>query len=227
MAFDGFDSDALELLRKLPSFSKAQYEESRALLKEGIREPGLALIEAVARAIDPALIVDRRGSISPLHTDLRFAKPNAARYKDHLLLTTWQGPDKKSAPILWLRIDSESVGFASGMAFNPKSRARWRKSVGESRGEAFATHIAVLRKRHSKHEFEVAGECVKKVPAPWGEDHARADLLRRTSFQIRFRERLPKSIGKPAFAGWCEKRLRELLPVHRWLASKLGSEKET
>jgi hypothetical protein len=42
-------------------------------------------------------------------------------------------------------------------------------------------------------------------------------------FQIRFRETLPTSVGKPAFARWCTTRLRQVLPVHDWLVEELTS----
>lgn len=42
-------------------------------------------------------------------------------------------------------------------------------------------------------------------------------------FQIRFRENLPASLSKPAFARWCTTRLRPLLSVHDWLVEELTS----
>jgi hypothetical protein len=95
MSFKGFDRKAIALLAKLPSFDENQYRDARDVLATGIRLPGAALIAAVAHAVDPKLVVDRRSSVSPLHRDLRFAAPGTPRYKDHLLLTAWQGADKK------------------------------------------------------------------------------------------------------------------------------------
>ncbi len=227
MTFSGFDPRAVALLAKLPQLDEAQYGEARELLAEGLRAPGVALIEAVADALDAALTVDRRRSVSPLHRDLRFAAPGTPRYKDHLLVTAWQGPDKKTAPTLWIRVDAESVGFASGVAFTPQIRARWREAVGGQPGEALAEHIAALTKAHRRHEFDVAGDQVKRVPKPWDESHPRADLLRLTGFQARFREPLPAAIAKPAFAGWCAKRLNDLLPVHAWLVAELSGGADT
>ena len=105
MAFAGFDPKAIDLLRKLPGFDPDQYAEKKELLKQGVVTPSGDLIEELAMRLDADLTVVRRSSVSPLHRDLRFAKPGTARYKDHLLLTAWSGRDKKTAPILWLRID--------------------------------------------------------------------------------------------------------------------------
>jgi hypothetical protein len=80
-----------------------------------------------------------------------------------------------------------------------------------------------LLKAHAKHDIEVAGPLLKSVPRPWDNDHPRSDLLRRTAFQIRFRERTPASLVKPSFVAWSAERLRQLLPVHRWLVTELVS----
>lgn len=223
MTFAGFDRAALALLADLPEFDASTFAEQRAVLTTGLVKPGTSLIHEVAERLDAGLTVVPRSSVSPLHTDLRFAAPGAARYKDHLLLTTWHGPDKKAAPTLWIRINATSVGFASGTPFAPEIRDRWRRAIAGPRGASLTRSIDALLKAHRKHSVEVAGDQLKKVPPPWDDDHPRAELLRRTAFQIRFRERAPASLVKPSFAEWCAERLRQLLPVHRWLVAELAS----
>jgi hypothetical protein len=90
-------------------------------------------------------------------------------------------------------------------------------------GTSLARSVDALLKAHANHSVEVAGEQLKNVPSPWDDEHPRAELLRRTAFQIRFRERPPASLVKPSFAEWCAERLRQLLPVHRWLVAELAS----
>jgi hypothetical protein len=221
MAFEGFDRGTVDLLRKLPDWDADAYAAEKSRLKQGLVEPGGALIEAVAEALPADLTVVRRSSVSPLHRDLRFAPAGASRYKDQLLLTAWHGRDKKFSPTLWIRIDADRVGFASGTAFDPKQRDRWREAVGGRPGEALARAIRKVESGARPHYVEVAGDALKKVPAPWEADHPRADLLRMKGFQIRFAEPLPANIGKPAFAGWCATRLRRLLPIHAWLVKEL------
>ena len=102
-----------------------------------------ARMDIQSRLPDADLSVVRRSSVSPLHRDLRFAPAGAKRYKDHLLLTTWSGKDKKLSPTLWIRIDSDRIGFASGLGFDPKQRERWRAAVG---GEAGARLARAIRK---------------------------------------------------------------------------------
>ncbi len=222
MPFTGFDPQAVELLRKLPDCDAKQYAAEKGRLKQGLVDPGADLIEELADRLGADLTVVRRSSVSPLHRDLRFAKAGTPRYKDHLLLTAWTGRDKKTSPTLWLRVDADGAGFASGMGFDPKARARWREAVGGEPGEALVKAIGRLQKGAKAGRCEFAGELLKKVPAPWPSDHPREELLRMNGFQVRFMEPLPASLGKPGFAGWCATRMKRLLPVHAWLVEHVA-----
>jgi hypothetical protein len=218
MIFVGFDLEMVALLDQLPAWDADEYRAYKTRLAAGITAPGAALIEEVAHQLDAELTVVPRSSVSPLHRDLRFAPEGASRYKDHLLLTTWEGSDKNTSPILWIRVDARRVGFASGVAFTPVVRGRWRSAVGGAAGEEIARSLEGLI---ADRNAEIAGDELKNVPAPFGADHPRAHLLRRTSFQARFVDDLPDSLGSPGFADWCIERLEALLPVHRWLVANL------
>ena len=218
MSFNGFNPTAVALLADLPDMSADEYGGHKMMLANGLTKPGVALISEIADRLDADLTMVPRSSVSPLHRDLRFAPEGAARYKDHLLLTTWEGADKKTSPMFWIRIDAERVGFASGIGFSPPVRERWRAAIG---GETGADLAATLVSLSAGRGAEVAGDQVKKVPTPFESDHPRADLLRRTGFQVRFIEPLPQSIESHEFADWCADRLDALLPVHRWLIAHL------
>lgn len=147
MSFTGFDASAIALLRELPGGDAETCAARKASFNSGVVEPGAELIETVAEMLDAELIIVRRSSVSCLHRDLRFAGKDAARYKDHLLLTTWSGPEKKFAATLWIRVDADHVGFASGMAFDPKRRERWRAAVGGAAGAKLAGAIEKVESR--------------------------------------------------------------------------------
>jgi uncharacterized protein (DUF2461 family) len=221
MKFCGFDPDALDELRRLPRLDAAGYTACRDLLHRGLIEPAHALLGEVVAQLDVTLTTSARASVSPLHADLRFARAGAPRYKDHLLMTAWHGADKKTGPTLWIRIDPDSVGFASGVGFTPPVREKWRAVVAGAAGGRLASLLDELRARHSRHDLEVAGDDLQRVPMPWAHDHPRADLLRKTGFQVRFRVPLPRDITKPTFAARCADFLTELLPTHRWLVKHL------
>lgn len=219
MSFDGFDPDAIALLDELPAWDADRFAAEKARLAAGLSKPGLALIDQVAAVLPADLTVTPRGSVSPLHRDLRFASAGTPRYKDHLLLTAWEGADKRTSPMFWIRIDAHRAGFASGIGFTPEIRDRWRDAVGGSAGAALA---AMLDDLVADRSAEIAGDEVKRVPAPFDSDHPRQGLLRRTGFQVRFVDALPDTVAAPAFADWCTERLAALLPVHRWLTEHLA-----
>jgi hypothetical protein len=221
MTFTGFDRAALNELRKLPRLDAAAYALRRDLLHAGLIEPARTLLDEVVAELDAPLTTSARGSVSPLHTDLRFAPPGAPRYKDHLLLTAWHGADKKAAPTLWIRIDTDSVGFASGLAFTPAVRTQWRASIAAAPGAQLAGHLQDLGSRHARHELEIAGDELQKVPSPWSREHPRADLLRKTGFQVRFRLSLGREVTTAALVRRCASAWNELLPTHRWLVKHL------
>ena len=218
MMFTGFSKAGLSFLTELGNRDKSWLDANRTTYQAEVAEPAKAFAEAMgeslAMAISPDIVAvpKTNGSISPINNDVRFSK-DASPYKHHLLFRFWEGSDKKSSPTLFVRVSEESVGFASGAHIG--SIDRWRQLIadGES-GSALVTAIAVLGKRR---ELEVAGEGLKRVPKPYGENHPRADLLRHKSFQARWPEPTPAAIHTPAFVPWCTKRLEAAAPVHRWL----------
>ena len=218
MSFTGFDPTVVALLAELPDWDADRYAARKADLAAGLSKPALALIQDAADRLGADLTVANRSSVSPLHRDLRFAREGSPRYKDHLLLTTWEGADKRTSPMFWIRIDAARVGFASGIGFTPEIRERWRTAVGGDEGGDLAV---ILDQLIATRDADVAGDELKRVPPPFEADHPRADLLRKTAFQVRFAENLPDAIADPSFADWCADRLESLLPVHRWLADHL------
>ncbi|MEZ5079218.1 MAG: DUF2461 family protein [Thermoleophilia bacterium] len=218
--FTGFDIRTVRLLAELPDWSAEDYAAHKAVLTAGLSRPGLALITELAARFDGRLTVTPRSSVSPLHRDLRFAKPGTPRYKDHLLMTAWEGDDRRAAPTMWLRLDARTTGFASGVSFTPELRDRWRTLVGREDGAPLA---ALLERLAAHHGAEVASESVKRVPAPFAADHPRADLLRRTGFQVRFAAPHPASLTDADYVDWCLEHWNALRPVHRWLVDHLAS----
>ena len=99
MTFNGFDREAIAELRALVGLDAAGYASCRDRLRRGLLEPARAFLDELVGELGEPLTI-ARGSISPLHTDLRFAPAGAPRYKDHLLMTVWHGPDKKAGPTL-------------------------------------------------------------------------------------------------------------------------------
>ena len=223
--FEGFDSASLAILAQLPSWSREDYAEGKADLKKGLLDPAVGLVVAVAEQLSEAvgseLTVSPKigGSVSPMNRDLRFAKDKSVLYKDAVMLTTWDGADKKSSPMFWIRLAHDSVGFASGIGFDKTTRELWRKAVADdASGSALVTALEPLQ-RHATYDLD--GATLKNAPKPWGNDHPRADLLRHTAMQVRWHEPTPPTATLPRFTTFCVERLTELVPIHLWLKEHL------
>ncbi|MGI9577616.1 MAG: DUF2461 family protein [Microthrixaceae bacterium] len=221
-AFNGFSSDGLELLTQLGSEDKAWFDEHRPEYQNEVAQPAkdfvVALTEALHGEISEGIVGQPKvnGSISPINNDLRF-NPDASPYKDHLMFRFWEGPDKKTAPMLMIRMGESDTGFATAMGF--PSVDRWREAVAGSEGEELEAALKGLAKGR---KLDVVGAELKKVPKPYDPDHPRADLLRHKGLQARWSEPTPKSVSSPKFVDWCAKRLGACADVHNWLVANLS-----
>jgi len=222
--FTGFSKDGLEFLTTLGTKDKAWFDANRTTYDTEVVPPAKAFVTAMGltlgERISPAIEAQPKtnGSIAPINNDLRFS-PNASPYKDHLMFRFWEGPTKKIAPTLMVRVSpKEGVGFASGIMLADIDL--WREKIADDKtGTAFATELAKIVK---STKAEVVGEGLKKVPKPYADDHPRGDLLRHKGFQVRFSEKTPSSISSPSFVDWCVDRLAKMADVHRWLVENLA-----
>ncbi len=219
--FTGFPQDGLDFLTTLGAKDKSWFDKNRKVYDTEVVPHAKAFVETMAE-----LLADRlsggiegqpktNGSIAPINNDLRF-NPEASPYKDHLMFKFWEGPDKKAAAQLWVRMHPvDGVGFASGI--NIGRVDAWRNAV-DKQGEPLADALAALVKAT---KADVVGEGLKRVPKPYAEDHPRADLLRHKGFQVRWIKKTPKSVTTAKFAEWCAKELQRTSEVHHWLVENL------
>lgn len=221
--FDGFPADGLALLAELPAHDKAWFADQRDRYEEQLARPAKAFAAVVGEAlrdtVSPDLVVSPKvnGSISPINNDVRFS-PGAPTYKDHLLFRWWEGPTRRTAPTLFVRLAPDQVGFAWGAAF--PTTDRWRAAVGDEATGSELTEI--LDDLGRGRSLDIVGEGLKRVPKPYPDDHHRADLLRHTSFQVRWIVAAPASIGTGRFAEWSTRRLAAGADLHRWLVANVG-----
>jgi uncharacterized protein (TIGR02453 family) len=221
-AFTGFEPRAFQFLKDLSTHNSQWFKAHKPEYQALIVEPSKAFVSALglelAKSISAAIIAEPKtnGSLAPINNDLRFA-PDSPPYKDHLLIKFWEGPAKKTAATLYVRVSGDGIGFATGAVFAEVNA--WRKAVASTRGILFASELAKLV---STSKAEVAGQALKRVPSPYPQDHPRAELLRHKMIQVRWQEPLPAVIGKPDFVKWCAKHLQRCAPIHRWLANELA-----
>ncbi len=218
--FDGFSQDALGLLGALPLGKPDWYAENKPELTAKLIDPARALVEDLGarlrRDLSPSIEAQPKvnGSISPLNEDLRFA-PDKPPYRDYLMVSFWDGAPKKLAPTVRVRIHPDGIGFGGGVVFDKDGLARWRGAVADDR--AGADLEAALAPLRVLPEAEVAGEALKRVPAPYDAEHARGTLLRHKMIQARWQEPVPPEFEDERFVDWCAERLMRFERLHHWL----------
>lgn len=222
MSFGGFSKTGLDYLAALGTKDKTWFDANREIYdgelvpaaKAFVVELGELLADRVSGGIEGQ--PKTNGSIAPINNDLRF-NPGASPYKDHVMFKFWEGPHKKTAPLLYVRMSpAEGIGFASGI--NIGDLDRWRAAI-DTHGAPFAED---LRNLESSVKADVVGEGLKRVPKPYADDHPRGDLLRHKGFQVRWIKKTPKLITTPKFADWCAGELERVASVHLWLVEHLG-----
>ena len=218
-AFDGFPVEGLAFLSELRGRDKAWFSERRRTYESAVATPAKAFVDALGEelraAVSPGIesVPKVNGSISPINNDVRFS-PDADPYKDHLLFRFWEGPAKKVAPTLFVRLSRAQTGFATGVV--PESLVRWRDAVASGRGAELTAAIDTISQIR---EVDVVGQSLKRVPAGYDAGHPREGLLRHKFLQVRWVEETPPEVHSGAFVPWCAERLGLCEPVPHWLAT--------
>ena len=200
---------------------RAEHKDDYDHLVETTKRFAQAVGDRIRETVSDTVSVEPKvnGSISPFNRDLRFADDRSLPYKDHLMVNFWDGPDKKTAPTLRVRVNPASTGFGGGAVFSKDGLERFRAAVAAEGGSELASAIDALA--GARPSLDVPEPELKRVPGDHDPDHPRGDLLRRKSLHVRWQDPTPASIGSAAFVDWCGERLDDLGPVHRWLVGAL------
>lgn len=219
-AFSGFPPDALLFLSEITeNNNKAWFDANRARFDQGLAEPGRAFVEALGprlQALSPDLQYEARvnGSLFVFHRDTRFSADKRP-YKDEQGFRFWSGPDRKAArSALFLRIRSDLVGLGAGCwEFGPEQTIQYREAVAGPRGAALAHVLQGLEMGGCRY----IADSLKRVPAPYPQDHPQAELLKRRGLVVGLDSAPPPQLHSAEFVDWCVAGFQRLLPVHRWL----------
>lgn len=222
--FNGFPAPGLDLLAQLADRDTAWLAANRETYDRDLMAPARAFVvdlgAVLGSEVSEGIVADARvnGSIAPVNRDIRFAADKHP-YKDHLLFRFWEGAHKRVSPTLFVRLSADGVGFASGMSFSPEQLDRWRAALDGPAGGNLAAAIGDVA---SIRGAELLGRELKRVPRPFPADHPRAPLLCHKWIQVRWSEKLPASVGKASFVGWCARRLVRAAPLHTALVDTLN-----
>lgn len=225
MGFQGFSPRAVVLLAELADNNdKPWFEAHKAEWEVEIAAPARAFVEAVGPGVlelDPGLRVEAKvgASIFRFHRDVRFSKDKRP-YKTELGFRFLPLGEEEPASGFFMRVRPQGLGLAVGSwGFSPAQLARYRAAVGaEPTGAPLAAAVAGLEAAGC----QASGELLKRVPAPWPQDHPRGALLRARGLLVGIDQPLPACLGSAELAAWCLEGWARLAPVHHWLRAHVG-----
>ncbi|MGB8650668.1 MAG: DUF2461 domain-containing protein [Mycobacteriales bacterium] len=208
MSFAGFPDEALVFYEGLEADnSKAYWTDHRHVYDECVAAPMKAMLAELEPDFGAAKV------FRP-YRDVRFSKDKTP-YKTRQDAVVHQGDQAA----LWLGLGADGLHVGGGL-FRPDAEQvrRLRAAVADERtGSALVAVLTELR----ANGWQVAGEHLKRVPQPWDDSHARADLLRHKSLVARVTHppqawlHTPRAKEQVA-AGW-----RALQPLNDWLAQSV------
>ena len=141
--------------------NKPYFEAHRRHYEEDVKAPMLALLADLEAEFGPARRVSRP------NRDIRFSADKSP-YKLNIYADLERGG--------YVALDAEGLVAAGGryMVEDVQLKNLRAAVAGDRSGKDLVTIVAALRKKG----YDVEGQELKRVPAPYPQDHPRADLLR-------------------------------------------------
>jgi uncharacterized protein (TIGR02453 family) len=224
--FAGFSDEAIQFLLEL------QAEQSRVWFKAHqddyvrlCRRPLELLMSELQQRLADVYpdIVDVEPHIFRIQRDTRFSKDKSP-YKTNLaanmaIRPPSEGEDQHTTPGMYLSfgLDGEYVAIGA-WHMDPPVLLRYRGLVDDARTGAALYKIVTKLQRDGWNLGSM--EELKRVPAPYPQDHPRAALLKRKGLAASIQPAEGIS-ATPELAEWAETRLRAAAPMVGWFARYL------
>ena len=225
--FTGFPDEAIQFFLDLQAEqSRIWFKAHQADFVRLIRRPMELLLEELQQRLSD--VYPHIASVEPhifrIQRDTRFARDKSP-YKTNIaadlpIRPRNEGEDQHTTPGLYLSfgLDGEFVAIGA-WHMGPEVLARYRSSLDDTRrGRELRTSV----ERLTKNGWNIASmETLKRVPPPYPQDHPCAELLKHKGLALSVQPGEGIS-ATPGFADWAEARLRDAVPVVRWLDRNLG-----
>jgi uncharacterized protein (TIGR02453 family) len=186
--------------------SKRYFEANRKTYEDSVKGPMVALLASLEVDFGP-------GKVFRANRDIRFSKDKSP-YKTNIAGTA--GEHGKGG---YLSLDARGLTVATGRyELNPEELAKFRKKVA---ADSSGAQLAAIVARLMKSGYQLGGEELKRVPAPWPQDHPRADLLRRKSLYVWKNYGLRPWLGGAGARKYVVKLWSDAEPLNQWFARNL------
>jgi uncharacterized protein (TIGR02453 family) len=181
--------------------NKPWFEAHRKQYEEEVKAPMLALLADLEDEFGPPHRVSRP------HRDIRFSADKSP-YKLNIYADLDRGG--------YVALDADGLVAAGGRYMVEDAQLKnLRRSVADDRsGKQLVAIVAELRKKG----YDVSGQELKRVPAPYPQDHPRADLLRHKRLIYSKRWPVGPWIATPKARERVAQAWRDGAPLEAWCA---------
>lgn len=170
--------DALGFLEDLAANnSRDWFIANKARFEAEVKNPAEALLAVLGAKLEAATGAPQTPKLYRIHRDLRFSKDKTP-YNTHLHL---QWTDKATGIGHFFGVARTYVSAGIGaMGFDKPTLNRWRDRIADESGAGFAR----LVDRMQEAGLRIDPPALKRVPAPYSQDHPRAALLKRKGIAV-------------------------------------------
>lgn len=193
---------------------KKEYQNAKSLYIEFIDELLFQL-----RVMDPSLNeLQGKQVVSRLNRDTRFSKdksPYNPSFRSHLA-------PNPSLPIpvgYYIMVRSDTIMLGGGLfASMFKDATKMMRDYLNEHGQEF---LDIIQDPQFASRFQVNGDALKKVPAPYCEDHPAADYLKMKSWYIEIIEDSAMLKEPQQFIDYCVEVFKAMKPFHEYINKAL------
>jgi uncharacterized protein (TIGR02453 family) len=172
--FDPLIANAQAFLHDLnANNTRDWWQAHKAIYDDQLKTPALALMDAVCAPLQKLTGVPVVPKLFRPHRDVRFSKDKTP-YTTHLHLMWQVAAEAPQNPVFFFGIGLDYVTTGAGMmGFDKLVLSNWRKMV-----DLDTDRITGIIAGVEAQEFSLREPTLKRVPSPYGADHAAARLLR-------------------------------------------------
>jgi len=178
--FETLISDARAFYGELAQNNNREwFTENKSRYETLLKKPAKLLLDTIAPKLGGLLDQTVTTKLFRANRDVRFSKDKTP-YSTHLHMM-WSPQGNGTQPVYFFGIAGEYVRTGAGlMNFDKAQQTAWRAWVSEREGDALQTRLdAAVSAGATYGKPEL-----KRVPSPFGNDHPRAELLRRKSLVL-------------------------------------------
>ena len=212
---DGFEQmvdEALQFFGQLEANNeKPFYEANKDRYTSAVRKPAELFADLVAEDLNRLTGMSHKPKVFRIHRDVRFSKDKTP-YNTHLHLM-WSPPDASPIVPIWFWGLAKSY-FIIGMGMAGLKGdwlTRYRQMIDDA-GDEIAQALDHIGSDADASLSDWGGEPLKRVPRPYDQDHAHADLLRRKSLVVN--APLPSDWREMGLVKATNARMAQLMPLY-------------